>query len=144
MPMRKVVYRITYPNGKIYVGSDLTGTLTYLGSADSSLVEADFTADQKRDFSIRKVILWASSRRRQPMRRCGARSTSSSSLCGPTTQGGLQPSTAIQVGLVAVRRRFGLPPGRLAFVGLWPGLRSAWRGDPRPAHRRDVDAAPLV
>jgi hypothetical protein len=29
---RKQVYKITYPNGKIYVGSDLTGTLTYFGS----------------------------------------------------------------------------------------------------------------
>lgn len=28
----KQVYKITYPNGKIYVGSDLTGTLTYFGS----------------------------------------------------------------------------------------------------------------
>jgi hypothetical protein len=27
----KQVYKITYPNGKIYVGSDLTGTLTYFG-----------------------------------------------------------------------------------------------------------------
>ena len=29
---RKQVYKITYPNGKIYLGSDLTGTLTYFGS----------------------------------------------------------------------------------------------------------------
>lgn len=29
---RKQVYKITYPVGKIYVGSDLTGTLTYFGS----------------------------------------------------------------------------------------------------------------
>ena len=26
-PRPKVVYKITYPNGKIYVGKDLTGTL---------------------------------------------------------------------------------------------------------------------
>jgi hypothetical protein len=26
------VYKITYPNGKIYVGMDLTGTLLYFGS----------------------------------------------------------------------------------------------------------------
>ena len=31
------VYKITYPNGKIYVGMDLTGTALYMGSpADSS------------------------------------------------------------------------------------------------------------
>ena len=58
--MRKVVYRITYPNGKIYVGSDLTGTLTYFGSVGSHLVEADFTAEQKLDFTVRKEILWES------------------------------------------------------------------------------------
>jgi hypothetical protein len=34
----KAVYRITYPNGKIYVGMDLTGTLLYFGSADRELV----------------------------------------------------------------------------------------------------------
>lgn len=28
----KQVYKISYPNGKVYVGSDLTGTLTYFGS----------------------------------------------------------------------------------------------------------------
>ena len=58
--MRKVVYRIAYPNGKIYVGSDLTGTLTYFGSVGSRLVEADFTAEQQRDFTLRKEILWGS------------------------------------------------------------------------------------
>ena len=56
----KVVYRITYPNGKVYIGSDLTGTLTYFGSVDSRLVEADFTDSQRRDFTIRKEILWES------------------------------------------------------------------------------------
>lgn len=56
----KVIYKITYPNGKIYVGKDLTGTLTYFGSVDSSLVSADFSAEQQRDFTIRKQILWES------------------------------------------------------------------------------------
>jgi len=56
----KVVYKITYPNGKIYIGKDLTGTLNYFGSADSKLIEKDFTPEQQRDFSIRKEILWES------------------------------------------------------------------------------------
>lgn len=56
----KVIYKITYPNGKIYVGKDLTGTLNYFGSADSKLIEQDFTAEQMRDFTIRKQILWES------------------------------------------------------------------------------------
>jgi hypothetical protein len=29
---RKQIYKITYPNGKIYVGMDLTGSLLYVGS----------------------------------------------------------------------------------------------------------------
>jgi hypothetical protein len=56
----KVIYKITYPNGKIYVGKDLTGTLNYFGSADSRLIAQDFTPEQQRDFTIRKEILWAS------------------------------------------------------------------------------------
>lgn len=56
----KVVYKVTYPNGKIYVGKDLTGTLNYFGSANSALIEKDFTAEQMRDFTIRKQILWES------------------------------------------------------------------------------------
>jgi outer membrane protein assembly factor BamB len=55
-----VVYKITYPNGKIYVGSDLTDTPTYFGSANSDLIRQDFTRDELRDLSIRKEILWES------------------------------------------------------------------------------------
>ena len=43
----KVVYKITYPNGKIYVGKDLTDTLNYFGSADSRLIERDFPRQQR-------------------------------------------------------------------------------------------------
>jgi hypothetical protein len=56
----KVIYKITYPNGKVYVGMDLTDTLRYFGSPNSKLLEADFTRDQRRDFTIRKEILWES------------------------------------------------------------------------------------
>jgi hypothetical protein len=56
----KVIYKITYPNGKIYVGKDLTDTLNYFGSANSRLMEKDFPHDQWRDFTIRKQILWES------------------------------------------------------------------------------------
>ena len=57
---QKVVYKITYPNGKIYVGQDRTGSANYFGSADSALIAADFTTEQLRDFTIRKEILWES------------------------------------------------------------------------------------
>lgn len=56
----KVIYKITYPNGKIYIGKDLTGTLNYFGSADNKLIEIDFTPDQQRAFTITKEILWES------------------------------------------------------------------------------------
>ena len=35
----KVIYKITYPNGKIYVGKDPTDSINYFGSADSGLIE---------------------------------------------------------------------------------------------------------
>ncbi len=53
----KVIYKITYPNGKIYIGQDITDTLNYFGSANSKLIEQDFTREQRRDFTIRKEIL---------------------------------------------------------------------------------------
>jgi hypothetical protein len=56
----RVIYKITYPNGKIYIGKDLTNTINYFGSADSSLIAADFTEEQRRDFTIRREILWQS------------------------------------------------------------------------------------
>ncbi len=55
-----VVYKITYPNSKIYIGQDRTDSINYFGSADSRLIERDFTADQRRSFTIRKEILWES------------------------------------------------------------------------------------
>jgi len=37
----KVIYRITYPNGKIYIGQDRTDSINYFGSADSGLIARD-------------------------------------------------------------------------------------------------------
>jgi hypothetical protein len=56
----KIIYKITYPNGKIYIGKDLTDSINYFGSADSKIIEKDFTREQRRDFIIRKEILWES------------------------------------------------------------------------------------
>lgn len=56
----KVIYKITYPNGKIYIGMDLTDTIDYLGSSDSSLIAADFSREERRDLTFRKEILWES------------------------------------------------------------------------------------
>jgi hypothetical protein len=56
----KVVYKITYPNGKIYIGKDLTDSINYFGSADGRLIEQDFSREQRHDFTIRREILWES------------------------------------------------------------------------------------
>jgi hypothetical protein len=55
-----VIYKITYPNGKIYVGQDRTDSINYFGSASNELIAKDFTREQQRDFLIRKEILWES------------------------------------------------------------------------------------
>ena len=52
----KVIYKITYPNGKIYIGQDLTDTLNYFGSANSKLLEEDFTREQRRDFTFHQLM----------------------------------------------------------------------------------------
>ncbi|MGP8064511.1 MAG: GIY-YIG nuclease family protein [Acidimicrobiales bacterium] len=57
----KVIFKITYPNGMIYVGKDLTDTLTYFGSVNSQLIEQDFpTREERRVFAVKKEILWES------------------------------------------------------------------------------------
>lgn len=56
----KVIYKITYPNGKIYIGKDLTDSINYYGSAAHAIIAKDFTREQRRNFSIRKEILWES------------------------------------------------------------------------------------
>jgi hypothetical protein len=61
----KVIYKIADPNGKIYIGLDLTDTLNYFGSANSQLIEKDFTKEQRRDFTIRKNITRVSRNHRQ-------------------------------------------------------------------------------
>lgn len=58
-----VVYKITFPNGKIYVGKDEGGqghSLRYFGSWDNALVEKDFTKAELQDLTLRKQILFES------------------------------------------------------------------------------------
>ncbi|MCB8840648.1 hypothetical protein [Aurantimonas sp. VKM B-3413] len=47
----KVVYKVTWPNGKIYVGSDTTDSIAYFGSPSKSArraIEADFPTRTSR------------------------------------------------------------------------------------------------
>lgn len=53
-----MIYKITYPNGKIYIGKDLTNTTNYFGSANSKLIELDFSVEEMRDFTVRKEVIW--------------------------------------------------------------------------------------
>lgn len=55
-----VIYKITYPNGKIYIGQDRTDDIRYFGSPNRDFIEKDFTREQKSDFTIRKEIIWES------------------------------------------------------------------------------------
>ena len=55
-----VVYRITYPNGKIYIGQDRTNSINYFGSASDELIARDFTEEQRQTFTITRDILWQS------------------------------------------------------------------------------------
>lgn len=56
----KIIYKITYPNGKTYIGQDVTDSINYFGSASSDLIAQDFTREERRAFTIRKEILWES------------------------------------------------------------------------------------
>jgi hypothetical protein len=53
----KVICKITYPNGKIYIGQDETDSINYFGSTSIKLIEKDFTREQRKDFVIGKEIL---------------------------------------------------------------------------------------
>lgn len=58
-----VVYKITFPNGKIYIGKDVSQqghSIRYFGSWKPELVEADFTKEQLKDFALRREILFES------------------------------------------------------------------------------------
>lgn len=80
--MPSVIYRITYPNGKIYVGQDRTNSINYFGSASGELIGRDFTTEQRQSFSVTRDILWYSeSADRAQINRM---ESSSSSSCTPT------------------------------------------------------------
>ncbi|HRK36904.1 MAG TPA: GIY-YIG nuclease family protein [Burkholderiaceae bacterium] len=55
-----VVYRITYPNGKIYIGQDRTNSINYFGSASDDLIARDFSEEQRKSFTVTRDILWKS------------------------------------------------------------------------------------
>jgi len=56
----KVIYKITYPNGKIYIGQDRTNSINYFGSASDARIAKDFSTEQRKVFSVTREILWES------------------------------------------------------------------------------------
>lgn len=58
--MTKIVYRTTYPNGKIYVGMDLTNSINYFGSASDDLIARDFSWDERQSFTVTREVIWSS------------------------------------------------------------------------------------
>jgi hypothetical protein len=56
----KVVYKIVYPNGKIYIGQDRADNINLFDSADSRLIAADLTREQRRSLTVTREIMWKS------------------------------------------------------------------------------------
>ncbi|HRV75702.1 MAG TPA: GIY-YIG nuclease family protein [Caldisericia bacterium] len=52
------VYKILYPNGKIYVGSDVTDTVGYFGSPSNKQINDDFPLSKHKRLTIEKEILF--------------------------------------------------------------------------------------
>lgn len=58
-----VVYKITFPNGKIYIGKDIGfggHSIRYFGTWNRALVESDFSKAELEDFTLRKEMLFES------------------------------------------------------------------------------------
>ena len=59
----KVIYKITYPTGKIYIGKDSVGSARYMGSPNPLLINTDFEnlpEEVRQSYSLHKEILWQS------------------------------------------------------------------------------------
>jgi hypothetical protein len=54
------IYRLTYPNGKIYVDQDLLDQITAIESVSNAVFSSDFSLEEQHDFTVRKEILWES------------------------------------------------------------------------------------
>ena len=55
-----VIYKITYPNGKICVGKDLTNSINYFGNTNAAWIARDFDEMQRQSFTVTRDILWTS------------------------------------------------------------------------------------
>ena len=63
MHFEYVIYKITFPNGKIYIGKDIGGkghSIRYFGSWDNNIVSKDFSKEDLMNFTLTKEILFES------------------------------------------------------------------------------------
>jgi hypothetical protein len=56
----KVICKITYSNGKIYIGKDVNDSISYSGSPNDKLIEKGFNRKQKLELSVQREIIWES------------------------------------------------------------------------------------
>ncbi len=55
-----VIYKITYPNGKIYIGQDRRDSISYFGGADNDLIATDLPREERHSPAVTHDILWES------------------------------------------------------------------------------------
>src|SRR4051794_35455026 len=53
-----VIYKITYPDGRIYIGQDRTDDAVYFGSCDLDQIRAAYPLKEGEVFTMTKEILW--------------------------------------------------------------------------------------
>lgn len=53
-----LVYKLTFSNGKIYVGSDITDCASYFGSPSPKQIELDYPVKTGATITLTKEILW--------------------------------------------------------------------------------------
>lgn len=53
----KVIYKITYPDGKIYIGQNLTNSINYWGSTKSNLIAKNFSVEERVNMTIHREII---------------------------------------------------------------------------------------
>jgi len=80
----KVIYKITYPNGKIYIGKNLTDNINYFGSASSALIAKD--SQENSDGILRFGNRFYGNRRRLRTLKSIRRKSSSFEISNRTTR----------------------------------------------------------
>lgn len=55
---RGVVFKVTWPNGKIFIAYDATDSISFFGSPDNALIARDFpTCEARQKMTVQREIL---------------------------------------------------------------------------------------